>query len=50
MPEIKSINSPNIIVSLPETGLHGNTHMLMQDKNNLKVADYLINWIQTNVH
>ncbi len=33
------------IVALPEVGLYGNTHMLMQDKNSHKVADYLIKWI-----
>ena len=38
------------IVSLPEVGMHGNTHMLMQDKNNLEVADYLIEWIKDNVN
>jgi pimeloyl-ACP methyl ester carboxylesterase len=30
------------LVQLPSVGLKGNTHMLMQDKNNLKVADWLI--------
>lgn len=33
------------IVLLPSVGLYGNTHMLMQDKNNSKVADYLIKWV-----
>lgn len=31
-------------------GLYGNTHMLMQDKNNLKIADYLIRWIDQRVN
>ena len=34
-----------LTVQLPEVGLHGNTHMMMQDKNNLEVADYIIGWI-----
>ena len=34
---------------LPEAGIMGNTHMMMQDKNNLQVADALIAWIRKNV-
>ncbi len=30
---------------LPQVGLYGNTHMLMQDTYSLKVADYLIEWV-----
>ena len=44
----ESINASggrSMIVQLPEVGLHGNTHMMMQDKNNLEVADYIIGWI-----
>ncbi len=37
------------IVLLPSVGLYGNTHMLMQDKNNLKVADYFMKWIDKKV-
>jgi len=36
-------------VQLPNVGLKGNTHMFMQDKNNLKVADLIIKWIDRNV-
>jgi pimeloyl-ACP methyl ester carboxylesterase len=32
------------VVALPDVGIHGNSHMLMQDKNNLQVADWLIAW------
>jgi pimeloyl-ACP methyl ester carboxylesterase len=34
---------------LPENGMRGNSHMLMQDKNNLQVADRILKWIDTNV-
>ena len=34
---------------LPETGIFGNSHMLMQDRNNQQVADLIIDWIQENV-
>jgi pimeloyl-ACP methyl ester carboxylesterase len=37
------------IVMLPEIGLVGNTHMLMQDKNNLKIANWLVDWIHEKV-
>lgn len=33
------------LVSLPEVGIKGNSHMMMQDKNNLQVADFILNWI-----
>jgi len=33
------------IVLLADAGMRGNSHMVMQDKNNLKVADYIIKWL-----
>jgi hypothetical protein len=30
------------LVQLPDVGIKGNDHMLMQHRNNLKVADWLI--------
>jgi hypothetical protein len=33
------------IVVLPEVGIKGNSHMLMQDLNNLQIANLLIDWI-----
>jgi hypothetical protein len=37
------------LVRLPDVGMKGNSHMLMQDKNNLQVADYLLDWLAKNV-
>lgn len=34
---------------LSERGLNGNTHMMMMDRNNLKVADLILEWIGKNV-
>ena len=34
---------------LPEVGIKGNTHMLMQDDNSLDIADILIEWIGKHV-
>lgn len=36
-------------VVLPEIGIRGNSHMLMQDRNNIQVADWLLTWIDRNV-
>jgi pimeloyl-ACP methyl ester carboxylesterase len=30
---------------LPKMGIHGNSHMLMQDRNNLQLADLILGWI-----
>ena len=37
------------LVLLPEIGIHGNSHMLMQDKNSLDIADWLAGWIEHHV-
>ena len=29
----------------PTLGIHGNTHMMMQDRNNLQIADLILAWI-----
>ena len=36
-------------IHLPELGIHGNTHMFMLDKNNLQIADLLLDWIDKHV-
>ena len=30
-------------------GIHGNSHMIMQDKNNLQIADFILKWIDERV-
>ena len=30
---------------LPEMGIRGNSHMLMQDRNSLQIADLLLDWM-----
>ncbi len=37
------------MMSLPKLGIKGNSHMLMQDRNNLQLADLILNWIDQNV-
>ena len=34
---------------LPKMGIKGNSHMLMQDKNNLQLADLILGWIDEHV-
>ena len=33
------------VVSTGERGIHGNSHMLMQDRNSLQIADVILKWI-----
>ena len=33
------------MMHLPEMGIKGNSHMLMQDKNNLALADLILGWV-----
>ncbi|EIK94374.1 hypothetical protein PMM47T1_21758 [Pseudomonas sp. M47T1] len=33
----------------PSLGIRGNSHMLMQDRNNLEIADLILAWIDRNV-
>jgi len=37
------------MLHLPAMGIHGNSHMLMQDRNNLQLADLILDWINTHV-
>lgn len=37
------------LVVLPDMGIRGNSHMLMQDRNSLEIADWLVGWIGKNV-
>lgn len=34
------------VVHLPEVGIKGNTHFMMQDLNNVEVAEYLLGWLK----
>lgn len=33
------------LVTLPDVGIKGNSHMMMQDRNNLQVADFILKWL-----
>ena len=38
------------VIELPKVGFKGNSHMLMMDRNNLQIADYILAWIKQNVN
>lgn len=37
------------MLSPADRGIHGNSHMIMQDKNNLQIADLILQWIDAHV-
>ena len=37
------------MLSPPDRGIRGNSHMIMQDKNNLQIADLILKWIDERV-
>ena len=46
----KSAGGNATFLSLPDDlGIHGNSHMMMMDNNNLQLADILMYWIRLNV-
>jgi pimeloyl-ACP methyl ester carboxylesterase len=42
---IKAAGGQADIVATADQGIRGNSHMLMQDKNNLQIADIILKWI-----
>jgi hypothetical protein len=38
---VLSIELADALIHLPEIGIHGNTHFLMSDLNNVQIADQL---------
>lgn len=46
---IKAAGGDITFIHLPDIGIHGNSHMMMLDKNNLEVADVILGWIAKHV-
>ncbi len=46
---IKAANGKAHFLLLPQAGEKGNSHMLMLDKNNIRIADMILAWIGENV-
>ncbi|MGH9691450.1 MAG: hypothetical protein ACRD4C_10285 [Candidatus Acidiferrales bacterium] len=47
--QIHAAGGDATMMHLPDYGQFGNSHMLMQDKNNLQVADLILKWIDGHV-
>jgi pimeloyl-ACP methyl ester carboxylesterase len=47
--QINAAGGDATMLHLPDVGLLGNSHMLMQDKNNLHVAGLILQWINKHV-
>jgi pimeloyl-ACP methyl ester carboxylesterase len=48
--QINAAGGNATMVLLPEVGIFGNSHMLILEKNNHVVADWLVSWIRSNVN
>ena len=46
---IKEAGGQAEMLAPPERGIRGNSHMIMQDKNNLQIADLILQWIDARV-
>lgn len=49
MEQIKAAGGSMTYIHLPAMGIHGNSHMFMQDNNSLQIADIVIDWINRSV-
>jgi pimeloyl-ACP methyl ester carboxylesterase len=47
--KVKAAGGDAEMMYLPKMGIKGNSHMLMQDKNNLQLADLVMKWIDEHV-
>ena len=47
--EVNAAGGDFTFLALPDAGLKGNSHMFMQDRNNLQVADLIIQWVSDHV-
>lgn len=46
---IKAAGGQAEMLNPPDRGIRGNSHMIMQDKNNLQIADLILEWIDERV-
>jgi pimeloyl-ACP methyl ester carboxylesterase len=46
---IKEAGGQAEMLSPADLGIHGNSHMIMQDKNNVQIADLILQWIDERV-
>jgi pimeloyl-ACP methyl ester carboxylesterase len=46
---LKAVGGDAQMFNPPDRGIRGNSHMIMQDKNNLQIADVILQWINEHV-
>ena len=46
---LKALGGQAQMISPTEIGTRGNSHMIMQDKNHLQVADLILKWMDERV-
>jgi len=46
---IKQAGGQAEMLAPPDRGIRGNSHMIMQDRNNLQIADLILKWIDERV-
>jgi predicted esterase len=46
---IKNAGGQAEMLAPPDRGIRGNSHMIMQDKNNLQIADLILKWMDERV-
>jgi hypothetical protein len=46
---IKALGGDATFLELPKIGIRGNSHMFMQDRNSLELADLMLEWIAEHV-
>jgi len=46
---VRSAGGRAEMLNPPERGIRGNSHMIMQDKNSLQIADLILQWIEERV-
>jgi pimeloyl-ACP methyl ester carboxylesterase len=45
--QVNAVGGNVQVMNLPGMGIHGNSHMLMQDMNNLQIADLVLSWMDS---
>lgn len=46
---MKKLGGKTELIVLPEIGIKGNSHMLMQDRNSIELATWLVSWLNRNI-
>ena len=46
---LKTAGGQAEMLAPPERGIRGNSHMIMQDKNSLQIADFILQWMDARV-